>query len=82
MDPKEQRRVDEFILFGIAGPAKQAVVDSGWEPNSEEDLQPHRRSDRLGHHGVLNGIGRRRQSRCFRKSAVRVAYRLFSFRDG
>ncbi len=36
MDPKEQRRVDEFILFGMAA-ARQAVKDSGWEPKTEED---------------------------------------------
>jgi len=36
MDPKEQRRVDEFILFGMAA-ARQAVVDSGWQPATEED---------------------------------------------
>ncbi|MBV9990661.1 MAG: beta-ketoacyl-ACP synthase II [Alphaproteobacteria bacterium] len=36
MDPKEQRRVDDFILYGIAA-AKQAVADSGWEPKTEED---------------------------------------------
>ncbi len=36
MDPKEQRRVDDFILYGVAA-AKQAVADSGWEPKTEED---------------------------------------------
>ena len=36
MDPKEQRRVDDFILFGMAA-AKQAVADSGWKPATEED---------------------------------------------
>jgi 3-oxoacyl-[acyl-carrier-protein] synthase II len=36
MDPKEQRRVDDFILFGIAA-AKQAVKDSGWVPATEEE---------------------------------------------
>ena len=36
MDPKEQRRVDDFILFGLAA-AQQAVTDSGWEPKTEED---------------------------------------------
>ncbi|HVU21346.1 MAG TPA: beta-ketoacyl-ACP synthase II [Rhizomicrobium sp.] len=36
MDPKEQRRVDEFILFGMAA-ARQAVTDSGWQPKTEED---------------------------------------------
>jgi 3-oxoacyl-[acyl-carrier-protein] synthase II len=47
MDPKEQRRIDEFILFGIAA-AKQAVTDSGWVPSNEEDR------DRTG---VLIGSG-------------------------
>jgi 3-oxoacyl-[acyl-carrier-protein] synthase II len=47
MDPKEQRRVDEFIVFGMAA-AAQAVADSGWEPKSEEDR------DRTG---VLMGSG-------------------------
>jgi 3-oxoacyl-[acyl-carrier-protein] synthase II len=46
-DPKEQRRVDEFITFGVAA-AKQAVRDSGWEPKSDEDR------DRTG---VLIGSG-------------------------
>jgi 3-oxoacyl-[acyl-carrier-protein] synthase II len=36
VDPKEQRRMDDFIIYGLAA-AKQAVVDSGWEPQTEED---------------------------------------------
>ena len=36
VDPKEQRRIDDFILFGLAA-AQQAVTDSGWEPKTEED---------------------------------------------
>ena len=36
VDPKEQRRVDDFIVFGLAA-AKQAVEDSGWKPQSEEE---------------------------------------------
>ncbi|MBV8978260.1 MAG: beta-ketoacyl-ACP synthase II [Alphaproteobacteria bacterium] len=36
MDPKEQRRVDDFILFGLAA-AKQAVADSGFVPANEEE---------------------------------------------
>jgi 3-oxoacyl-[acyl-carrier-protein] synthase II len=36
LDPKEQRRVDDFIVFGI-GAAQQAVKDSGWEPKTEEE---------------------------------------------
>ena len=35
LDPKEQRRVDDFILFGLAA-AQQAVTDSGWEPKTED----------------------------------------------
>ncbi|HXS05391.1 MAG TPA: beta-ketoacyl-ACP synthase II [Rhizomicrobium sp.] len=38
VDPKEQRRMDPFIVYGLAA-AKQAVVDSGWEPKTEEDRQ-------------------------------------------
>ncbi len=36
LDPKEQRRVDDFILFGLAA-AQQAVADSGWVPATEEE---------------------------------------------
>jgi 3-oxoacyl-[acyl-carrier-protein] synthase II len=38
MDPKEQRKVDTFILFGMAA-AQQAVEDSGWMPEGREDLE-------------------------------------------
>ncbi len=36
MEPKEQRKVDNFILFGIAA-AKQALDDAGWHPKSYEE---------------------------------------------
>jgi 3-oxoacyl-[acyl-carrier-protein] synthase II len=36
LDSKEQRRVDHFITFGLAA-AQQAVDDSGWRPETEED---------------------------------------------
>jgi 3-oxoacyl-[acyl-carrier-protein] synthase II len=35
VDPKEQRRVDDFIVFGLAA-AQQAVTDSGYVPKDEE----------------------------------------------
>ncbi len=35
MEPKESRKVDEFILYGVAA-AVQAVQDSGWMPDDEE----------------------------------------------
>jgi 3-oxoacyl-[acyl-carrier-protein] synthase II len=36
MDPKEQRKVDDFILFGIAA-ATQALADSGWSPKTDDE---------------------------------------------
>jgi 3-oxoacyl-[acyl-carrier-protein] synthase II len=36
MEPKDRRKVDDFILYGMAA-AVQAVRDSGWEPATEED---------------------------------------------
>jgi 3-oxoacyl-[acyl-carrier-protein] synthase II len=36
MEPKEQRRVDEFIVFAMCA-ARQAIEDSGWKPESYED---------------------------------------------
>jgi len=36
VDPKEQRRMDDFIIFGLAA-ATQAVRDSGWVPKTEEE---------------------------------------------
>ncbi|MFN3687104.1 beta-ketoacyl-ACP synthase II [Salinarimonas sp.] len=36
MDPKDQRKVDEFIVFAMAA-ATQALSDSGWKPQSHED---------------------------------------------
>ena len=36
MEPKEQRKVDDFIIFGIAA-ADEALADSGWEPKTEAE---------------------------------------------
>ncbi|MEA2974901.1 MAG: 3-oxoacyl-[acyl-carrier-protein] synthase [Alphaproteobacteria bacterium] len=36
MEPKEQRKVDQFIIFAMCA-ARQAVEDSGWRPIAEED---------------------------------------------
>jgi 3-oxoacyl-[acyl-carrier-protein] synthase II len=36
MAPKDVRKVDDFILFGIAA-AQQAVEDSGWKPETDEE---------------------------------------------
>ena len=47
MSPKDQRRVDDFILYAMAA-ADEAVRDAGWTP---EDEQERRRS------GVMIGSG-------------------------
>jgi 3-oxoacyl-[acyl-carrier-protein] synthase II len=36
VEPKDQRRMDEFIVFAIAA-SVQAVKDAGWEPTDEEE---------------------------------------------
>ena len=36
MEPKEQRKVDDFIVFAMAA-AKQALNDANWHPESYED---------------------------------------------
>lgn len=36
MEPKEQRKVDDFIIYAMAA-ADQAIADSGWKPTTEEE---------------------------------------------
>ena len=36
MDPKEQKRVDDFIVYGVAA-ATQALHDSGYKPKTEDE---------------------------------------------
>jgi 3-oxoacyl-[acyl-carrier-protein] synthase II len=38
MQVKDRRKVDDFILYGVAA-AEQAVLDSGWLPQEEEDQE-------------------------------------------
>ncbi len=47
MHPKDQRKNDPFIVFGVAA-GIEAVEDSGWKPESEEDMERT---------GVLMGSG-------------------------
>jgi 3-oxoacyl-[acyl-carrier-protein] synthase II len=47
MEPKEQRKVDDFIIFAVAA-ADQALADAGWQPKTDEQKE---RS------GVLIGSG-------------------------
>jgi 3-oxoacyl-[acyl-carrier-protein] synthase II len=36
MEPKDQRKVDDFIIFAMAA-ARQALDDANWHPETEED---------------------------------------------
>jgi 3-oxoacyl-[acyl-carrier-protein] synthase II len=36
MEPKDQRKVDDFIIFAMAA-ARQALDDANWHPESEDD---------------------------------------------
>jgi 3-oxoacyl-[acyl-carrier-protein] synthase II len=36
MEPKDQRKVDDFIIFAMAA-ARQALDDANWHPENEED---------------------------------------------
>ncbi|HUV32218.1 MAG TPA: beta-ketoacyl-ACP synthase II [Devosiaceae bacterium] len=38
MEPKEQRKVDPFIVFAMAA-STQALADAGWEPKSKQDQE-------------------------------------------
>ncbi len=47
MEPKEQRKVDDFIIFGMAA-AKQALDDANWHPSTDAEKESS---------GVLIGSG-------------------------
>src|SRR5918912_4160285 len=36
MEPKEQRKVDDFITYAMCA-ARQAIEDSGWKPQNPDD---------------------------------------------
>ena len=54
MEPKEQRKVDDFIVYAMAA-ADQALADSGWKPTTTEEQE---RTGVLIGSGIggLNGI--------------------------
>ncbi len=56
MLPKDQRKVDDFIIYGVAA-AEQAVQDSGWMP---EDVEGRERTGVMIGSGIggLNSIAR------------------------
>ena len=48
MEPKEQRKVDDFIIFGVAA-AAQALKDADWASENLPGPDRDRRDDRLRH---------------------------------
>ena len=36
LEPKELRKIGDFILYGIAA-ADEALADSGWQPETDEE---------------------------------------------
>ena len=48
MEPKEQRKVDDFIVFGMCA-ARQALDDAGWRPHKQRRTEFDRRADRFRH---------------------------------
>ena len=38
MEPKDQRKTDIFIVYGMAA-AQEAIEDSGWAPTDQESLE-------------------------------------------
>jgi len=53
MEPKDQRKVDDFIIFAMCA-ARQALDDANWHPSTKRSVA-HRHDDRLGI-GGLSGI--------------------------
>ena len=78
MEPKEQRKVDPFIVYAMAA-ATQALDDADWHPTSYEDQMRLRRSDRIRHRRPrrhLRGLRHARASvarGAFRRSSSRAA---------
>src|ERR1700682_3147596 len=62
MEPKDQRKVDDFIIFAMAA-AGQAIEDAGWHPKSADDqantgvLIGSRTGDIRGNTRMLIGSG-------------------------
>ena len=75
MEPKEQRKVDEFIVFAMCA-AKQALDDADWHPRNLRRPDRQRRHDRLRHRRHRGH--RRDRARCC-ATAARAACRRSSF---
>jgi 3-oxoacyl-[acyl-carrier-protein] synthase II len=60
LEPKDQKKIDDFILYGIAA-AQEAIHHSGWMPTDEESLERT---------GVLIGSGIGGLSRIYETSII------------
>ena len=76
MEPKEQRKVDDFIVYAMAA-ATQALDDAGWQPDDAGGPERHRRADRLRHRRPA-AASRRPRSRCTSKGPRRISPVLHS----
>ena len=74
MDAKDRRKVDDFILYGMAA-AVQAVQDSGWEPATEE--QRCRTGVMIG--SGIGGLSSIAETAILIKEKAQSASRRFSF---
>jgi len=71
MEPKDQRKVDDFIIFAMCA-ARQALDDANWHPSTEEDRCAT---------GTMIGSGSAACPvlpirRCFSRSVARARYRI------
>ena len=51
--PKDQRKLDKFIQFGLVA-AHEAIADSGWVAESEDQKRAHWRDDWLWYWRSIN----------------------------
>jgi hypothetical protein len=59
MEPKEQRKVDDFIIFAMSA-ADQALNDAGWHPKTPRRAEHARAYDRLRASAGIEGIAETR----------------------
>lgn len=75
MAPKDQRKVDTFIMFAMAA-AQQAVEDSGWLP--EDDEGQERTGVMIG--SGIGGLALIEKTTLMMAEKDHAAFRRFSFR--
>src|SRR5258708_2940670 len=74
MEPKEQRKVDDFIIFAMCA-ARQALDDAGWKPVSNDDQI---KTGVMIGSGIGGGPGLAETGRVLKGSGPRPVSRSFS----